>query len=121
MLPKNYLSLTVQGLYVLTSGLLILFATNTVLPLFGFAPTTEIWVKVVGILGTCFSILYYYINKYGSREIVFSTVLGRLLASACFVIMVLMGEAPTALLLFGIIDTATAIWTWFEMQKAPPQ
>jgi hypothetical protein len=117
MLPKNYLSLTVQGLYVLTSGLLILFATNTVLPIFGFAPTTEIWVKVVGVLGTCFSILYYYINKYGSREIVFSTILGRLFASVCFVIMVLMDEAPAALLFFAAIDTATAVWTWFEMKK----
>ena len=50
MQSKNYLSLTVQAVYVLLTGLQLIFVPNMLLGMFGFESTAEIWIKVLGII-----------------------------------------------------------------------
>ena len=47
MQKLNYLSLTVQGIYVLITGLQLIFIPATLLGMFGFDPPVEIWIKVL--------------------------------------------------------------------------
>ena len=117
MQKKRFLSLTVQAIYVLITALELIFIPNTLLGMFGFEPTTEIWIKVLGIVLIAFVLVYYGIIKHGNDEVVRFTVWSRFFVGAGFILMALTGVAPMALILFAGIDIATAIWTWFELKK----
>lgn len=117
MQKLNYLSLTVQGIYVLITGLQLIFIPATLLGMFGFDPPSEIWIKVLGILVLALAILYYSINTSGNKEVVLSTVWFRIFVSAGFLFLVVTGQTKSSLLLFAGVDVATALWTWFELKK----
>ncbi len=117
MKTMNYLSLTVQGFYVILTGLQLIFIPATLLGIFGFEAPTEVWIKVLGILVLGLSIIYYGVNRSGSKDVVLATVWFRLFVAAGFLLLVISGEVKSALLLFGGVDVATAVWTWFELKK----
>lgn len=117
MLIKPYTSLFVQMVYVLLTGLQLIFVPNMLLSMFGFEPTTEVWIRVLGLIVLTLVVLYYFIIRHGNREVVRGTIYGRLLVGLGFVVLVALGLAKPALVLFGGIDVATAIWTWAELKK----
>ena len=117
MQTPRYLSLTVQGIYVLLTGLQLIFVPNLLIGMFGFEEASEIWIKVLGIVVLALSVFYYAINKSGNAEVVMATVWARLLISAGFIFLVISGQTKPNLILFSGIDIATAVWTWFELKK----
>ncbi len=117
MQKLNYLSLTVQGIYVLITGLQLIFIPATLLGMFGFDPPAEIWIKVLGVLVFALVIPYFTINTAGSKEVVMSTVWFRIFVAAGFLLLVVSGQTKSSLLLFAGVDVATAVWTWFELKK----
>lgn len=113
----NYVSLTVQCIYVLLTGLQLVFIPAVLLGIFGFDAPVEVWVKVLGVLVLGLSIIYYSINKSGNKEVVLSTVWLRLFVSAGFLYLVFSGQVKSTIMLFASVDIATAVWTWFELKK----
>ncbi|GAB3639615.1 hypothetical protein [Spirosoma arcticum] len=59
-MQKIYKSMYGQMVYVLISGLSLLFISNVLLTLFGFPPTNEPWIRVMGMLVLAF----YYIGRW---------------------------------------------------------
>ena len=117
MNPQRYTSLLVQAVYVILTGLQLIFVPNMLLGMFGFDATSEIWIKALGIVVLPLSAVYYAISKQGNREVVFSTIISRGFVGIGFVLLVLSGQAQTSLILFAGIDIATAVWTWLELKK----
>ncbi len=117
MTSKHYLSLQVQAIYVILTGLQLIFVPNMLLGMFGFEPTTEIWIKVLGIVILPLSAVYYAISKQGNAESLRATILSRGFVGVGFILLALSGQAQLNLILFAGIDLATAVWTWFEMKK----
>ncbi len=118
MQSKNFMSLTVQAIYVLLTGLQLIFVPNMLLSMFGFEPTTEIWIKVLGIVVLSLALIYYAVSKQDNRDVVKATMFARLLVGSGFLLLVLTGQVKSALILFAGIDIATAVWTWFELKKS---
>lgn len=117
MQKNRYFSLSIHAIYVVITALQLIFIPNTLLGMFGFEPTSEIWIKVFGVVLFSLSIVYYGIIKYGNDDVVRFTIWSRLLVGVGFIIMSITGVAPLTLILFAGIDVATAIWTWFELKK----
>ncbi len=117
MNPQRYTSLLVQAVYVILTGLQLIFVPNMLLGMFGFDATSEIWIKALGIVVLPLSAVYYAISKQGNREVVFSTIISRGFVGIGFVLLVLSGQAQTSLILFAGVDIATAVWTWLELKK----
>lgn len=115
---KKSLSLTAQAVYILITALQLIFVPNILLGIFGFEHTSEIWIKVLGIVLLSLAMVYYAIIKSGDSNILKMTIYSRLLAVLCFILLVATGQAATPLILFAGIDLATAIWTWFELKSA---
>ena len=115
---KKSISLTVQAFYVLITAIQLIFVPNMLLGMFGFPPTSEIWIKVLGIVLLALVIYYYAIILNGDKTLLTFTIYGRLAVVFGFALMVLTKVAPTPLLLFAGIDLATAVWTWFELKKS---
>jgi hypothetical protein len=110
-------SLFVFGIYLCGLGWILLLAPNLILQLFGLPPTDEVWIRVNGMFVLCLS--FYYIQSARSELTNFIrwTVLGRAAVIFYFAAFVLLVSAPKALLLFGLIDLLSAIWTWLALKK----
>ncbi len=117
MQSKKHLSLTIQTVYELLTGLQLVFIPNILLATFGFEPTSEIWIKVMGVLVLSAAIFYYTLSKNPHTEIVRASVFMRLLIGGGFILLVATGQVKATLILFAGIDIATAIWTWTELKK----
>ncbi|MFN8355306.1 MAG: hypothetical protein U0Y10_12700 [Spirosomataceae bacterium] len=117
MQTKSYTSLLVQQIYVVITSLQLIFIPNVMLGMFGFEPTSEIWIKVLGVIVFTLAILYHFIRKNPNNEILMGTVYGRLFVGIAFVVFVVTGLTKPALVLFAGVDVATAIWTWMEVKK----
>jgi hypothetical protein len=118
MFSTRYTSLVVQAIYVIITGLQLIFVPNMMLEMFGFAPTSEIWIKVLGIVILPLSAVYYAISKSGDDNSVKATIFSRGFVGVGFILLALTGVAPMNLILFAGIDLATAIWSWLELKKA---
>ncbi len=116
MQQNHYKSLLGQMAYVLISGLQLLFVPNFLLGIFGIAPTSEIWIRVLGMLVLVLSIYYYAIYKSGNKEIVRATVQGRLLFCAGLVMFVILGMAPPVLIGFAVAEMGLALWSLAEIR-----
>ena len=117
MFSNRHVSLVVHSIYVILTGLQLIFVPNMLLSMFGFADTSEIWIKVLGVVVMSLSAMYYAISKQVNRDVVFSTVLARGFVGVSFIVLALSGQAKLNLILFAGIDIATAVWTWVELQK----
>jgi hypothetical protein len=117
MQSNRHLSLVVQSIYVIITGLQLIFIPNVLLTMFGFEPTSEIWIKVLGIVVLPLAAIYYAISKQGNEESVRATIISRGFVGIGFTLLALSGQAKLNLILFAGIDIATAIWTWFELKK----
>jgi hypothetical protein len=117
MQTNRHLSLVVQSIYVVLTGLQLIFIPNMMLGMFGFDATSEIWIKVLGVVVLSLSITYYTISKSGNEDVVRATMWARLFVGLGFVLLALTGQAKLTLILFAGIDIVTAVWTWSELKR----
>jgi hypothetical protein len=118
MQKNHYTSLLGQVAYVIVSGISLLFFPNFLLGIFGFEPTQEIWIKVLGMLVLALSFYYYAMYKNGGKEIIRSTVQGRLFFCAGLVAFVILGLVKPVLLGFAAAETGLALWTLSEIRRS---
>ena len=109
-------SLFAFGVYLCGLGLALLLAPNLLLRLFGVPPTGEVWIRVNGMFVLCFSFYYIMGARYELTDFIRWTVWGRAAVIVYFAAFVLLVSAPRALLLFGLIDLAAAVWTWLALR-----
>lgn len=104
-------SVLIFGLYEFVLGLVLLLIPNLLLPLFGFRPTTEPWIRVVGMMELILA--YYYVRGACGemRPLLRGTVHERSFAFICLIALVALGLATPMLALFGLVDLAGAVWT----------
>lgn len=110
-------SLFVFGIYLAVLGSALLLVPNLMLELFGAAPTGEVWIRVVAMLLICLSFFYIQAARNELTSFRRWTATGRAAVIFYFAAFVLFFSAPKALLLFGLIDLASAIWTWIALKK----
>jgi hypothetical protein len=105
--------------HLLLLGLMLLLVPNLLLSLFQIPPTSEVWIRVVGML-VIFLGAYYFVAARAELRL-FMIWSARLRASVFifFGAFVLAGLAPPVLLLFGAVDLAGALWTWSAFRKEP--
>ncbi len=116
-MSKAARSLFVFGAYLSGLGLILLFVPNLILQVFGVPATNEVWIRVNGMFVLCLS--FYYVQAARNNLTVFIrwTVWTRIAVIFFFAAFVLLVSAPKALLLFGLIDLVSAIWTWLALEK----
>lgn len=103
--------------YLFPLGLILLLVPNLLLGLFQIPPTSEVWIRVVGMLVIFLGV--YYLVAARAEIRLFMLWSARLRASVFFFFgaFVLAGLAPSVLLLFGTVDLAGALWTWSAFRK----
>jgi hypothetical protein len=115
-MSRAAVSVLAWGIYLIGAGLGFLLTPNLVLPIFGLPTTTEVWVRVVGLLAAIIGM--YYVSCARGNVVPFFrlTVTGRLLFMAGSVALVALGLSSPSFLLIGALDTIGAIWTWLSLR-----
>lgn len=117
-MSKSALSVFVFGVYLFGLGLVLLVAPNFLLGMFGFAPTSEVWIRIVGMLTFLLGFYYTQSARKELLEFLRLTVIARSLVIVFFTAFVLLGYASPPLILFGAVDLLGAIWTGLALRSA---
>lgn len=105
------------GFYLLILGITLTVVPNILLSTFLLPETSEVWIRVVGII--VFNIGLYYIFMAPANQVLFYTltIYTRVLILLWFIVFVLMGWAPTPLIMFGLVDAVGAVWTYTALRS----
>ncbi|HUD70970.1 MAG TPA: hypothetical protein VMQ62_03320 [Dongiaceae bacterium] len=111
-------SVTVFGLYLVVLGAGLALAPNPMLAIFRQPPTSEPWLRVLGIVAGVLG--GYYLAAARGEAVVFfrASVWGRVVGAAAFALLVVCGIAPKFVLLMAALDAAGAAWTRGALGKS---
>ena len=107
----------VFGLYLLGLGVVLVLVPNLLFSVFRIPATSEVWIRIVGVLVLEFSVCYVLAARKNWEGFIALTVPLRLSVMVFFTAFVFLLDAPPALLLFGATDLAFALWTWSACRK----
>ncbi len=113
-MSKATFSARVFAVYVFAVSAVLVVAPNVLLSLFGIASTSEVWIRVAGVLA--FNIGIYAWIGARHRPFLEASVYTRALVCAAFVVFALLGLASPMIVLFGLIDLAGGVWTWAALK-----
>ena len=99
-------------------GLVLLLIPNLILGLFGFAPTNDIWIHILGLLGLCAGMLYFYCGRTNQKGFFRISVPERIVFFLGIVGIVLFLPASPMLILIGSVDLFGAIWTALTLRNS---
>jgi len=117
-MSKGAKSLFVFGIYMVVLGITLLVVPNVLLTLFGLPATTEVWIRVVGML-VCLLAVYYIQAARNELTAFFRwTVYTRGSVIVFFIVFVVLGLVKPALILFGGVDLLGAIWTGLALRSS---
>ena len=113
-------SVYVFGIYLIVLGAILMGSPNTLLSVFGFASTTEPWIRVLGVVVMAIGMLDVACARAEQTGFFRATVGTRLFALVAFAVFAAFGIAPAMLVLFGLIDAAGAAWTFVALRSMRP-
>ncbi len=105
------------GFYLAPLGIILLAVPNFLLNLFGIAATTEVWIRVVGMLVLALSVYYITAGRYNIGPVIRTTVYVRSSIIFFFIAFTLAGWVQPAIILFGVVDLLGAGWTYKALQS----
>ena len=107
-------SIAVWGVYMMVVGLGCLLIPNTILTILGLPTTTEVWIRVIGLLVVVFGAYYFYCARKNAIPFFRVTVPGGIVFAIGLVALVALGLSGPTLIIFGAMDMVGAIWTWMS-------
>ena len=110
-------SLFIFAIYLAIVGAWLVLSPNSFLRLFGFPPTNEVWIRIVGM---CFGALAFYYalsSMMNLRPFIQLTVYARALTLPFFILLAAFRLTQPVLIVFGVIDLAGAIWTEVALRR----
>ncbi|MGD8441349.1 MAG: hypothetical protein PVG53_12500 [Holophagae bacterium] len=111
-------SVFVFAIYLYVLGLVLVIVPNSLLALFRLPETTEVWIRVVGVLVVLIGFYYTTAARNELTAMFRASVIARLSVLVFFVAFAVVGFAPPVLVVFGLVDAAAAIWTGWELRNA---
>ena len=117
-MSKSSLSVFVFGLYMVVLGIVLLVAPNFLLGMFFMPSTTEVWIRIVGVLLLLIAFYFIQTARKEMTEFFKLTVYTRASLIIFFTAFVLLGLASPTLILFGVVDLLGAIWTGLALRSS---
>jgi hypothetical protein len=109
-------SIVAFAVYLAALGSGLLLVPGLVLPLFGFAPPLDFWVRLLGGLLLVFALYYALAARAGNRVFFRWTVWGRLPLIVLYTGLFLFAGAPLPLLLIGAFESGCGLWTHLALR-----
>ena len=110
-MSKTAFTIKAFGIYLLVLGAGLILVPNLLLSVFGMAQTTEVWIRVVGVVVLNIGVYYWFAAKSEALPLFKASVYTRSFVLVAFAVFAALGFASPVLILFGAADFAGAIWT----------
>jgi hypothetical protein len=117
-MSKGARSVFVFGVYLEVLGIFLLVMPNVLLGMFFLPGTTEVWVRVAGMLILFLGFYYIQAARKEMTDFFRWTMLPRSSVILFFAAFVLLGYAKPPLILFGIVDALGVVWTGFALRHS---
>lgn len=111
-------TLRVWSYYVLGIGAGMLLIPNVIFSVLGIAETSEVWIRVVGLVAIALGIVYLDGARRHDVGVARASVPARVSVVVAFIALWATG-GPWQLLIFGAVDLAGLSWTWYAIRSAP--
>jgi hypothetical protein len=115
-MSKSAFSAKVFAIYLFVVGPLLVFAPNFLLSIFRVPPTSEVWIRVVGVIAFNLGIYAWIAAKHENKPFLEASVYTRIVFFAAFTTFAVIGLASPVLILFGAVDLLGGIWTHFALK-----
>jgi hypothetical protein len=114
------MSFFVFGLYMTVLGIALVLAPNPLLSLVGIAETTEVWVRVVGVLVVVIGILDVLIAQADLRVVMRWGIYLRSGAAASLVAFAAADLVEPGILIFAAVDALSVAWAVLALRAEAP-
>lgn len=111
-------SIFYYSFYMIGMGLILYFNPNLVLGIFGFEPTTDVWIRILGLFAVCAGMLYFYCGRTNQTGFFRISIPERIIFFLGMVGIVLFLPANPMLILIGSVDLFGAIWTALTLRSS---
>jgi hypothetical protein len=111
-MSKPAFTVKVFGYYLAVLGVALVLIPNLLLGMFGMPVTTEVWIRVLGIVVFNVGVFYVAAAACEARLLFRASVYTRSLVFVAFIAFAAAGLASPVLVLFGAADLAGAVWTY---------
>ena len=116
-MSKSAKSVLIYGVYLTINGLLLLLAPNVLLNSLNIEPTTEVWIRLAGILLMAISIYYYIAAGQELTVIMKATAFIRFSIIFFFTAFVLLEMVSWRIIIISVIDFLGGAWTFLMLKK----
>ena len=116
-MSRGATSVFVFSIYLYILGFILVVAPGVLIKIFKFPEPDGLWIRIVGMLALVLGLYYSHAARAEFRPFFTWTVIARSSVLLFFIAFVIAGLAPPALILFGVIDFAAAMWTFFAMRS----
>ena len=115
-MSKSAFSAKVFAVYLFILGPILILAPNFLLSVFGIASTSEVWIRVVGVLAFMLGVYVWVAAKHDNRPFLEASVYTRTFVFVVLATFAIMGLGSPMLALFGVIDLCGGIWTYCALK-----
>lgn len=105
------------GFYLYVVAITLVFFPNLLLRLMGIPETTEVWIRVLGILVGIIGFYYHRSGVTNNRAFFPLTVPARAIVLVSFIAFAALQMVSPMLILFGVVDLLGALWTWRALKQ----
>jgi len=116
-MKMSSLSMLVFAAYLATLALAFLLFPNPFITLFGFAPTHEVWIRILGYLLGVMAFFFVMAVREEATHFYRWTVYARFCVLPLFALLVWSGLGPAILLLFAAFELGCALWTGYALKR----
>ena len=110
-MSRSAFTAKVFAVYLFVVGALLVVAPNFLLSLFLVASTTEVWIRVLGVVAFNLGVYAWIAARHEDRPFLEASVYTRLLVFASFAVFAATRLASPMIVLFGVVDLCGALWT----------
>ena len=110
-------SLFVFALFMFSVGLGLILIPMPIMHFFRLSAGEDAWIRFIGMLLSVIGVYYIMVVRTKLDRFIPWTVPARFYTATFMVVLVGLGKAGPALLLFAAIDAAAATWTWFALRS----
>jgi protein-S-isoprenylcysteine O-methyltransferase Ste14 len=118
-MSKAAFTIETFGYYLLLLGVVVILVPNIFLAMFHIPATSEVWIRVAGVLVFNIGIYYLYAAKCEATAFFQASIYTRMFVLLAFTIFVTLGLASPKLILLSFGDVLGAIWTYMALKKEP--
>jgi hypothetical protein len=116
-MSRTAFSIRIYSFYLFLMGAGMIFIPNLLLGIFGFAETTEIWIRMLGLFTFTTGIYYFQSAAHEQTAFFKATIIGRLFFFLMTIAFVVVFKQSYMLGLIGSVDLAGALWTYSTIKN----